>query len=176
MGHLSGGMVRVVILMLVLIAAVFGVGAVMWWLKRGAARGPSRPPPFCARESLVSAAERSFLAALDAAIGPEHRVFAKVRLADIVTLRGAAESRTGLMNKVRQKHVDFVVCDRNSLRFVAVIELDDSTHETPKGRARDAFVDSALRAAGLPLVRFRAVSNAKGYAPAEIARRLAEAR
>ena len=32
-------------------------------------------------------------------------------------------------HKIAQKHVDFVICDRD-LYVLFVIELDDSTHET----------------------------------------------
>ena len=49
--------------------------------------------------------------------------------------------------------MDFVLCDNDSVRPLLAIELDDSSHKSDKGQARDAFVDEALRAAGLPLLR-----------------------
>jgi len=64
-----------------------------------------------------------------------------------------------------QKHLDFVVCSRTTLSPVLAIELDDRSHERPDRRARDEFVDAALRAANLPLER---VPVRGGYAMSDI--------
>lgn len=56
--------------------------------------------------------------------------------------------------KISQKHVDFVICDRN-LNVLFALELDDSTHETRDARRRDHFKDRAFKAADLPLKRIR---------------------
>jgi very-short-patch-repair endonuclease len=42
------------------------------------------------------------------------------------------------------------------VKVVGVIELDDSTHERCERAIRDSFVDSALAAAGIPVLRFSA--------------------
>ena len=36
------------------------------------------------------------------------------------------------------------------------VELDDKTHEQPERQERDAFLDAAFEAAGVPLIRFKA--------------------
>ena len=61
--------------------------------------------------------------------------------------------------KVSQKHVDFVICDVDTLRPLAAVELDDRSHDTAKAKRADAEKDAALAAAGLPLVRFRSAGR-----------------
>lgn len=92
----------------------------------------------------------------------------KVRLADVVT---CSESgwRDGLGAAIAQKHLDFVLCDPQTLRFVMAIELDDRSHERPERRRRDRFVDQVLAQAGVRLLRFRARSR---YCTDEMRRRI----
>ena len=56
--------------------------------------------------------------------------------------------------KISQKHVDFVICDRN-LNVLFAVELDDRSHDTEDARKRDRFKDNAFRAAKIPLKRIR---------------------
>ena len=48
---------------------------------------------------------------------------------------------------------DFVVCSKDST-VLAVIELDDASHETDRQKARDAKKDRALNSAGIRLLRW----------------------
>ena len=61
--------------------------------------------------------------------------------------------------KISQKHVDFVICDKN-LRVLFAVELDDSSHNTADARKRDLFKDQAFRAAKIPLKRIRYFNEA----------------
>jgi hypothetical protein len=54
---------------------------------------------------------------------------------------------------VRQKHVDFLLCDREKVGPVLVIELDDASHQREDVRERDGAKDAILQAAGLPILR-----------------------
>ncbi|MBS6517737.1 MAG: DUF2726 domain-containing protein [Clostridium sp.] len=56
--------------------------------------------------------------------------------------------------KISQKHVDFVICDKN-LRVLFAVELDDSSHDTTDAKKRDLFKDQAFKAAKIPLRRIR---------------------
>lgn len=57
-------------------------------------------------------------------------------------------------HKIAQKHVDFVVCDRE-LRVLFAVELDDGSHDNGNARKRDQFKNQAFRAAKIPLKRIR---------------------
>ena len=117
--------------------------------------------------ALLSPAERSFFGVLQQALGSDFQIFAKVRLADIVR-PVPNPSRSGwrsAFNRITGKHVDFVICDSSCLSVMAVIELDDRTHERLERGVRDGVVDSALADASIPVLR---VSARQSYSPAQI--------
>lgn len=123
--------------------------------------------PYKRKDYLLTAAERSFLGALELALPSaglgDVRVMCKVRLADLLELpRGLSQSeRTTYMNKIDRKHTDFVIVSHNELRPLLVIELDDASHKSDAAKGRDTLKDGALAAAGLPLLR---VTAQHGYA------------
>lgn len=129
---------------------------------------------FDSRDTLFTPAERSFLGVLEQALDSRYRVFGKVRLGDIVKpAKGLSNSkRTTALNKVNQKHVDFVVCSATDLAVIGVVELDDQSHGREDRAGRDVFVDQALTTAKIPVVRFTAK---KGYAVQEVRAKLTEA-
>jgi hypothetical protein len=92
--------------------------------------------------SLLTEGERSFFGVLDQALAGEYRLFAKVRLADVVRpVHGPSRSgRQAAFNSISAKHVDFVLCDPASLRVVGVVELDDKSHRRLDRGLRDGVV------------------------------------
>lgn len=83
-------------------------------------------------------------------------MFSKIRLADLIGVRKGTGSYYKYFNQISAKHVDFLLCNQPHITPVLAIELDDSSHKRTKQRGRDEFVDSALEAAGLPLLRIPA--------------------
>jgi hypothetical protein len=59
-------------------------------------------------------------------------------------------------NRICGKHLDFVICDPDSFTVLGAIELDDKSHQQSNRRARDAFLDNALSAAGIPILHMPA--------------------
>jgi predicted RNA-binding Zn-ribbon protein involved in translation (DUF1610 family) len=114
--------------------------------------------PYQSKNSLCSPAERSFLGVLDQLLVDKYRVILKVRLADLLEVpKGVSKSlRQSALNRISSKHADFVVCDKNNLSILGVIELDDQSHKSAKRQKRDGFLDSALIAASIPIVHIRA--------------------
>ena len=51
--------------------------------------------------------------------------------------------------------MDFVLCDRETLRPAYAVELDDYTHGFDNRKKPDAEVERILAESGLPLVRFK---------------------
>ncbi|MEJ5237999.1 MAG: DUF2726 domain-containing protein [Limisphaera sp.] len=147
--------------------------AVVAFLLRRHLLPPSRSldAPYVRVPVLLSPAERSFYGALQQVLGGRCVVFAKVRLADLIRPRPGLSrpANRRAFNRTLGKHVDFVLCDPDRLRVVAVIELDDRSHRWKHRAARDQFVASALAAAGIPLLRIPA---AAAYAPSELRARL----
>jgi hypothetical protein len=130
-------------------------------------------PEFESRVKLFTPAEMSFLGVLDQALDSRYRVFGKVRLGDLVKPAKdlAFDKRTTELNRINQKHVDFVVCTANELALVGVLELDDQSYGRLGRAGRDGYVDQVLAMAGIPLIRFPAKN---GYAVQEVRERLAE--
>jgi hypothetical protein len=148
MNHLSYLAILVVVALL-----VFGALAAL--VARG---GGTSDSPYVAADSLLTPAERSFFGVLQQALTPDYHLFAKVRLADIIELpRGlSGKRRYAAFNCISAKHADFVACDPQTFRIVGVIELDDGSHRAAKRQQRDQFMDSALAAASIPVLRVTA--------------------
>ena len=116
--------------------------------------------PYQKRPSLLTAAELRFLRVLEQAVRGRYCIHAQVRLADLLQVRSnTGRGRMAAQNRINSKHVDFVLCEPGSLAIVCAIELDDRSHLLPARQARDAFLEAACRAAGLPLLRFPVQRN-----------------
>jgi hypothetical protein len=139
------------------LAAIFG----LFGGDGAGSTGAAARVPYRREKWLFSKAERSFFGVLEQAVaitpaGSQRlRIFAKVRLCDLLSL-GKCESWQSHWNRIQSKHVDFVLCTYDEIQPVLVIELDDSSHEREDRKQRDTFVDAALAAAGLPLLRVTA--------------------
>jgi very-short-patch-repair endonuclease len=83
---------------------------------------------------------------------PDHIVLAQVAIAQLLEVENVA-NRRAVFNRYRQLVADFVVCTR-AFGVVAVIELDDRSHQNPGRADADARKSAALGAAGLLLLRF----------------------
>jgi len=123
--------------------------------------------PYQLAKALFSPAERSFLGVLDQATGPEHRVFGKVRVADIAAVKtGLSNSaRQGALNRVAAKHFDFVVCRANDLAVLCAVELNDKSHSGQRAQARDELLAKVCQTINLPLLT---VSAKPAYSPQEL--------
>lgn len=99
---------------------------------------------------------RNYQTLFDAAERKGYRVCPKVRLADIITPHNN-EKYMSNFGKIKAKHVDFAICDRY-MKVLAVIELDDKSHDREDRKKRDEFVDSALKEAGIKIIHTRYIT------------------
>lgn len=123
---------------------------------------------------LFSPAERSFLGVLDAEIGAEYRIFGKVRVADVLKAKSSGDKNRNrsAFNKIQSKHFDYIVCDKNDLSVLCVIELDDKSHNQRDRQELDVFLETACGSAQLTLLRFEAK---KSYSVSEVSERVFQA-
>lgn len=112
------------------------------------------PLPYRLRDDFLSPAEANFYRVLCQAVGHQVLVCPKVNLADIFYVTRPNENRAA-MNRIDRKHVDFLLCDSQTLRPVLGLELDDSSHQRASRQERDRLVDSVFEVAGLPLGHVR---------------------
>jgi hypothetical protein len=140
-------------------------------LLRGRGRGRLRRLPYRRREYLLTQAERAFYDVLCRAVGDDLRIFAQVRLADLIYVPKEARDRQSHVSRITSKHVDFVLCHGATMEPLLAVELDDASHRLAHRRERDRFVDAAFDAAGLPLLR---VPVQRAYDTAILAAQIAE--
>lgn len=113
--------------------------------------------PYKKRGALLTPAELKFFHTLERAVERQYRLFIKVRVADLITVKKEGDNKRTLIavNRIAAKHVDFVLADMTTLTPIAAIELDDSSHQRADRRKRDEFLEGAFDAAGVKLIRFK---------------------
>jgi hypothetical protein len=111
--------------------------------------------PYASRQTLLSRGEAAFHGPLQEAVGGQYLVMCKVRVADVLTCT-ETDWRLGHGGAISQKHLDFVLCEPSTTRIVLAIELDDRSHEAEHRQRRDRFLNEALRAGGIRLLRIKA--------------------
>lgn len=82
-------------------------------------------------------------------------IISKVRLADLVEVKKDLDykDKQKYFNKIKNKHIDFVLCNPDNLAVIALIELDDKTHERQDRIERDKFVNKLCDEVGYIIIR-----------------------
>jgi hypothetical protein len=111
--------------------------------------------PYFLRDDFISPAEASFYHVLQNLVQGKQIIFPKVGLGGLFYV-SQPDKNFAFINKINRKHVDFLLCDPNTLKPTLAIELDDSSHSRPSRASRDDFVDEVFATANLPLVRIPA--------------------
>lgn len=76
-------------------------------------------------------------------------IFTKVRVADLISVK---DGNLGDFNRIKAKHIDFVICNER-LKVVCALEIDDSTHQRPDRIERDIFINTLFKSCKIPLIR-----------------------
>jgi hypothetical protein len=118
-----------------------------------------------------SIAEKKFFDELSKTVSKKFIIFSKVRVADLLFVGkdGNGKKSYGSFNKIKAKHIDFVIVRGNDFSIVCGIELDDKSHLRSDRVKRDIFLNDAFEGAGLPLIRFKCKS---AYSNVEIKKEL----
>ena len=83
---------------------------------------------------------------------PDDKIFVQVALSQLIDVDQYHPDRESIRARFKQLVADFVLC-RGDLSIVAVVELDDRSHERWDRQAADARKTKALTDAGIRLVR-----------------------
>lgn len=113
---------------------------------------------YYAKELMMSRTEADFFRRLDSAVSERYFVFPQVHLSALFDHRINGQDWSVAFWHVNGKSVDFVLCDKITLKPAYALELDDFTHGRRDRVERDIEVERIFKEAGLPLVRFRDAS------------------
>ena len=138
------------ILFLAVFACVVALALVVF--RRKMPSNHEGPWPFIARKPM-SASEQILYFRLREAV-PDHIVLAQVSVSRLLAVE-KGQNVQAWNNRISRLSADFVVCKKDA-SVVAVVELDDASHESKERRRADAKKDRALGAAGIPVLRWQA--------------------
>ncbi|NCU42014.1 MAG: DUF2726 domain-containing protein [Candidatus Moranbacteria bacterium] len=109
--------------------------------------------PYKKQESLLTSKEKEFFTFLLETISSKYFVFPKVRMCDIISVpKMENKEYYHFFNKIQSKHVDFLLCNKETLEPILAIELDDSSHKKVTRRLRDISVNAIFESANLPIL------------------------
>ena len=111
--------------------------------------------PYHLKTNVLTKSEQKLYEALKPIIEKNNLVvFPKVRLADFIYCPKNTNDSYAWFNKIRAKHIDFLICNSNTEPLLAV-ELDDEYHETAAAVERDMFIDDVYRKVRLEILHLR---------------------
>lgn len=116
--------------------------------------------PYKKRDDFLSASELSFYLTLGTFLENRATICPKVAIKEIVFIgSGVGKDYMKFFNYIAKKHVDFVLCDKETMDIICAIELDDKSHQKEARRQRDAFVDRVFADSQIPLFHIKAQSG-----------------
>jgi hypothetical protein len=131
---------------------IIGIAFIGWFIFREfrAGRLPYKLVP-----ALFTPAEQQFLAVLRSVLPSGVDCYGKVRLIDICSVENylTGKQRQTAVNRVAQKHVDFLLVRSADTKPLLAIELDDKSHQAADRKKRDIFLNQLFADVKLPLIR-----------------------
>lgn len=119
--------------------------------------------PYRLREPFLASTELALFRALDEMVGRRYLICPKVALNDVFYIVRPNEN-VHFFNKFFRKHVDFLLCDPQTLAPVFGVEIVRPNSKN-EARETDKFIEELFTGAGLPLVH---VQSSEVYDPSDL--------
>ncbi len=106
--------------------------------------------------------------------GNEYRIFAQVQYSHLIEPKKNlpwAEQRK-YRSRIDKKSADFVICHKDTVAPLLVIELDGSAHNQAKVQENDNFKNEITKVVDLPLLRLRVGNLTKEFVKSEIDKKM----
>lgn len=137
----------------IVILAIVIIGLVLFIKKlqpisSGAGNDSQKTELVYSKKQFISMAERTFLGKLQTLEQLGYKIVPQVSLVSVIAKQSEAKHRTELF-----RVIDFGVFTKE-YELLALVELNDSSHETPARIRRDKRVRSIVATAGIPLITF----------------------
>ena len=142
------------ILILVGIVVALAIVVALVLKKRGASSAGTGTWPYYAKKPLTQPEQILYHLLVKAL--PDHIVLAQVQVSRVLGVKQGF-NRQEWINRINQLSYDFVICGKDST-VLAVIELDDKSHDAAGRKATDVKKDKATTDAGLRLLRWHVKS------------------
>lgn len=114
------------------------------------------------KDRVMNESEQALFINLQKALGDAYIVLSKIRIEDFVDVDKkniSNNSHWGLRGKIKSRHVDFLVCNHATTKPLLAIELDGKSHNDPRRKNRDQFIDELYGAIGLPIEHIQVGGN-----------------
>lgn len=102
--------------------------------------------------SILTRVELFFYKVLTQEIPKEYIVCPKVGLKDFIDVT-TKNNYLGHFGRIAQKHIDFLVCEKETLKPVIGIEIDDGSHQRKDRIERDKNVNKLYESLGFKILR-----------------------
>lgn len=115
------------------------------------------PDAYYKKTYLLTKAEHEFFKALQQILEDKFFVFPQVRYDSLLGIKSGQTywGRRAYRSRVDRKSADFVICDKQKIEPLLVIELDDNSHNYHKRQERDEFIDDILKSANLRILHIK---------------------
>lgn len=106
------------------------------------------------KEMVMTKAEARFFQKLTEVIGERFIILPQAHLSVFIDHKIKGQNWKGAFNAINGKSVDFLLAEKDTLKPVVAIELDDWSHKREERIVRDDKVKKILDESGILLVRF----------------------
>ena len=106
--------------------------------------------------------------------GNDYRIFAQVQYSHLIEPKKNlpwAEQRK-YRSRIDKKSADFVICHKDTVAPLLVIELDGSAHNQAKVQVNDNFKNEITKVIGLPLLRLSTGNLTKEFVKSEVDKKM----
>lgn len=105
------------------------------------------------RDLLLSYDELKFYKSLVNVL-TEYIILTQVQLIQIIKIKKGFDFYKWF-NYINKLSLDFVICDKKSMKVLSVIELDDYTHDNEDAKIKDKIKEMAIKSANIDFLRVR---------------------
>ena len=106
-------------------------------------------------KSVLTPNEQDFYRCLKFVTNDKFVILSKIRVADIFKVKGG-KGFYQEFNRIKAKHIDFLICSPRTFKPLLAIEVDDKSHDRPSRKKRDDFINALFESSELPILRYKA--------------------
>lgn len=110
------------------------------------------PNVYKLKNSIVTSREMQLYRQLQNEIPEKYLICPKVGVKDFIQITEKKDYMK-YFGKISQKHIDYLICEKETLKPVLGIELDDKSHQKENRQKRDEFLNNVYENVGLRMFR-----------------------